>query len=110
MPALTWSSGMLCVFVAMSTAEAETLRTQARRDETTLRNITTTPGPNANRSGHAPQVQRTRSLRERCQEGDADNTVRPRLFFRVRVYNVRSNLGTKFLVRRWPYTSREQKR
>jgi len=94
----------------MCTAEAETLREQARRDETTLRNITTIPGLNSNESDHAPDVQRTRSLRARCQEGDTDGTVSPRLFFRVRVYNVKSTLGTNILARRWPYTSRERKR
>jgi hypothetical protein len=53
-------------------------------------------------------MQRSRSLRECCQEGNADIPVYPRLLVRVRVYNVRSNLGTKLLVRRWPYTSRER--
>ena len=55
-----------------------------------------------------PDVQRSHSLRESCQEGDADVPMYPRLLLRVRVYNVRSNLGTNLVVRRWPYTSRER--
>src|SRR5262245_50576023 len=69
MPAFTWFSGMIWGLVAISTADAEVLRTQARSDEATLRNITTIPGLNSNESGLAPRFAALLSSRQRCLGG-----------------------------------------
>jgi hypothetical protein len=74
---------MILVLLTASTANAEALRKQTRRDETALRNITTIPGLNFGKSDPAPSTASSLGVRELGQKGGTDASKCPRLLVRV---------------------------